>query len=149
MACVASQCKVKRRALVHCGLGPDASTVAVDDALHNSEAHACALVFLGAVQPLKDAKERMSIAHVEAYTVIFDEVDVLVVSALATHLNAGDLTLIGELDSIREEVDQDLLQQGHVGTADRQVANYDVYSPPRVCSAQVFEHLVYEVSKHD
>src|SRR5262245_45806169 len=110
MACVASQCKVKRRALVHCGLGPDAPTVAVDDALHNSEAHACALILLGAVQPLKDAEEPMSIAHVETYAVVFDEVDVLVVSALTTHFNAGDLTLPGELESIREEVDQDLLQ---------------------------------------
>src|SRR5262249_10366748 len=87
MVRVASQCKVKRRALVHCGLGPDAPTVAVDEALYKSEAHAGALVFRGAVQPRKDAEEPMSIAQVEAYAIVFDKVDGLVVSALATHLN--------------------------------------------------------------
>src|SRR5262249_9702123 len=101
MVRVASQCKVKRRALVHCGLGPDAPTVAVDEALYKSEAHAGALVFRGAVQPRKDAEAPMSIAQVEAYAIVFDKVDGLVVSALATHLNAGDLTLTGALDSIR------------------------------------------------
>src|SRR5215510_2923652 len=117
MACVASQSKVKRRALVHDSLGPDASAMTVDDALHNSEAHACALILLGAVQSLKDAEELMSIAHVETYAIVFDEVDVLVAGVLTTHFNAGALTFTGELDSIREEVDQDLLQQGHVGPA--------------------------------
>src|SRR2546427_3247913 len=149
MTRVASQCKVKCRALVHCGLGPDTPPVAVDDALHNSEAHACALILLRAVQPLKDAEEPISITHVEAYAIVFDEVDGLAAKALTAHFNAGALTLTGELDSIREEVDQDLLQQGHVSTADRQVTNHDVQPPPRVCSAQVFEHLVYEVRQHD
>src|SRR5262245_36746657 len=149
MACVASQGKVKRRALVHDSLGPDASTMTVDDALHNSEAHACALILLGAVQPLKHVEELMSIAHVETYTIIFDEIDVLVAGALTTRFNAGDLTLTGELERIREEVDQNLLQQGHVGPADRQVANHDVNPSSCLCRAQVFKHLMHEVSKHD
>jgi len=72
--------------------------VAVDDALHNSEAHACALILLGAVQPLKDAEEPMSIVHVEAYAIVFNEVDVLVAGVLTTHFNTGDLTLTGELE---------------------------------------------------
>ena len=54
---------------------------------------------------------------------------------LATHFNTGDLTLTGELDSTREEVNQDLLSQGHGGPADRQVTRHEVNPPPYVCSA--------------
>src|SRR5207237_10499454 len=99
MTRVASQCKVKCRALVHCGLGPDAPTVAVDDVLHNSVAHACTLIFLRAAQPLKDAEEPIGITHVEAYALVLADVDVLAPKALLAMLDASALTHTTHLDS--------------------------------------------------
>jgi hypothetical protein len=101
------------------------------------------------VQPLKDTEELMSIAHVEAYTVVFDTVDVLGAGVLATHFNTGDLTLTGELDSIREEVNQDPALTRPRRPGRPAGPKHDVNPPPCVCSAYVSEHLVHEVSKPD
>ena len=62
------------RALARLRLGPDAAAVAVDDPLHDRQAHPRALVILGPVQPLEHAEELMGIPHVEPHAVVPDEI---------------------------------------------------------------------------
>src|SRR5438046_434319 len=60
-----SEGEEKRRALFRLGLGPDAATVPVDDALHDGQADARALKFVGPMQPLKHSEKLSGILHVE------------------------------------------------------------------------------------
>src|SRR5688572_24818680 len=63
------------RAVAGLGLGPDSAAVTLDDPLDDRQANARAVIFLGPMQALEDAEELVSVAHVKAYTIIFDEVD--------------------------------------------------------------------------
>src|SRR5439155_22745489 len=56
------------------GLGPRATAVAMDHALHDRQPHPGALVLLGAVQPLEDAEELVGVLHVESDPVVPDVV---------------------------------------------------------------------------
>src|SRR5881275_2662556 len=47
----------KGRSLVGPGIGPDPSTMSVNDSLHDRQPHARSFVVLGAVQTLKHAKQ--------------------------------------------------------------------------------------------
>src|SRR4030067_3062358 len=49
---------------------PDASTVAMDDALNDGQPDAGAFVLIRAVQPLEDSEEFVDIGHVETYAVV-------------------------------------------------------------------------------
>src|SRR5947209_1089661 len=51
-------------------LGPDASTVARDDAPGEREAHADAGKFVRAMQPVEHAEELLDIGHVEPHAVV-------------------------------------------------------------------------------
>src|SRR5438093_1586472 len=62
--------EVEGGALIGLGVGPDASAVALDDALHDGQADSGPLVLLGPVQPLEDAEQLVGVAHVEADPVV-------------------------------------------------------------------------------
>ena len=70
-----AQRKAERRALVQRGVSPDPAAVTVDDPLDNRQPDPGALVLLGAVQPLKHAKQLVAVAHIKAHAVIVDRVD--------------------------------------------------------------------------
>ena len=61
----------------------------LDDALHDREADAVAIVFLRSVQSLEHAEELVDVLHVEANPVVLDEVDGLPGFASSAHLDSG------------------------------------------------------------
>src|SRR5581483_7436464 len=65
-----SQGEIEGRALVRDGVGPDATPMTHDDTLDERQAHAGALVLLGAVQPLEDPEQLVGVLHVEAHPVV-------------------------------------------------------------------------------
>jgi len=149
MSSVSAERKVKRRALVDCRLSPDASTVAVDDTLHNGQAHARAFVLLGAVQSLKHVKEFADVSHIKAHTVVLDKIDAF--SSILPAANGDDrhFALTSELKRVGKQVDKDLLEQARIGLAHGQLADRDVDAPPRLLTAQCLKHLMHEVSTRD
>src|SRR5262245_60484119 len=78
LGCIGSpsffQSEVKRSPLARLRFGPDPPPMAVDDALDDRQAHARALIVLGAVEALEDAEELVGVAHVKADAVVLDEV---------------------------------------------------------------------------
>src|SRR5262249_19630736 len=92
--------KVKRRALVHSGLGPDAPTMTMDDALHNRQTHPCPFVIFGAVQALKHAEEFVRIGHVEAHPVVPDKIDLLSLLLATADRDYGYLALAGKFERV-------------------------------------------------
>src|SRR5258706_8989582 len=67
--------EVEDRSFVEPGLGPDAATMAHDDALHDSEPHAGALELLRGVEALEHAEQPVRLAHVEPDAVVLHIVD--------------------------------------------------------------------------
>src|SRR5881628_3013076 len=83
------QRKREFRSLSDFRLGPDASAVARDDALDDRQADAGAGKLVLPVQALKDAKQLVVVAHVEARTVVAHAVNQVCAAALAGDLYPG------------------------------------------------------------
>jgi hypothetical protein len=83
--------------LIHLRFSPDAPTVAMDDALHNRQPHAGALILFNAVQPLKHTEQLVSVPHIKAHAVILDEIDLLAILFLAADFDSSGLALAGVL----------------------------------------------------
>src|SRR5712692_2899727 len=146
---VSAESKIYGRPLVDCCLSPDASAVAVDDTLHNGQAHARAFVFFGAVQALKHAEEFTNVLHIKAHTVVLDKIDALPFVLPAANGDQRHFALTGELEGVGEQVDKNLLEQARIGLAHGQIADGDVDAPSIVLMAQFPKHLTHEVSAHD
>src|SRR4051812_41841782 len=97
--------KVKDRALVERALGPDLSTVAVDDPLNDGEPHPSAWKLARGVQPLENAEEPVGILRVEPRTVVADVIDGFVALAeRAAKLDTSLDAFRGVLPGIGEEI---------------------------------------------
>src|SRR2546426_12760462 len=83
------QSKKEFRSLADFCLGPDAPAVARDDALDDREADAGAGKLVLPMQALKDAKQLVVVAHVEARTVVGQAVNQVCAGALAGDLYPG------------------------------------------------------------
>ena len=95
-----------------------------------------ALVVLGAVQALEDAEELADVLHVEAHAVVAHKVGTCSPSCSSQPTSMwATLALAGELEGIGQQVDEDLLEQGGVGLAGRQVADDDLDLPPILLGA--------------
>src|ERR1700694_407877 len=68
-----TQAEVKRRSLVGLGIGPDASPVFSDDALHRGKSHAGAFKLLVGVKPLKCSKKLVGILRIESCAIVANE----------------------------------------------------------------------------
>src|SRR5882762_5950842 len=68
-----TQAEVKRRSLVGLGIGPDASPVFSDDALHRGKSHAGAFKLLVGVKPLKCSKKLLGIFRIESCAIVANE----------------------------------------------------------------------------
>src|SRR3990172_2250701 len=156
-----SNLEIERRAFVHFCLGPGTPAVALDDALDNGEADARAFVFLGAMQALEDPEEFVGVAHVEAHAVVADEIadgrwplcvagggwpmaicDLrFVIGYLPAHFNPRHFSRPSELERVRDQVDEHLLEQHWVGAAGGQIANLNLQPPVSTPPAQVLTHL--------
>src|SRR5262245_61397484 len=65
----------KRRSSVELRLGPYTTTVALDNPLHDCQSNAGPLIFLGKMESLKYAEQLVSIAHIKANAIVFDEIE--------------------------------------------------------------------------
>src|SRR6185437_14665054 len=107
-------------------LGPDAAAMTLKDALHDRKANTGALELLARMQSLEHPEQVVGVFHVEAGTVVADEVDPLGrVCALCRcdvlYDRADRYTrirnLARELESVREQVDENLLEQRRIPLA--------------------------------
>src|SRR5258706_12525807 len=69
------QAEVERRALTRGAFGPDGSRVTLQHALDNGESHARAAELRVGMQALEDSKQPVTVAHVEAHTVVPHEIN--------------------------------------------------------------------------
>src|SRR5437016_1708508 len=117
----------------------------MDDALHDRQADARALVLLGTVQALEHAKQLARILHVEPHSVVFHLIDGLTAIGAARHLNRCRIAGARELQGVGEQIGKDLLQEGGVGDAICQVADLDGNFSPYLLLLQVAYDLPHEV----
>ena len=79
--------------------------------MDDRQAYASAFELVGGMEALECPKESLRIFHLESRAVVPNKVDSLSVLNFRTHINDTRLTLKGELESIRQQVDKDLLEQ--------------------------------------
>src|SRR5437588_3531784 len=120
------QCKGELRSPAEFRLGPDASAVARDDALDDREADAGAGKLVLPMQALKDAKQLVVVAHVEARAVVAHAVNQVCAAALAGDLYPRRGLAAAVLQRVGQQVDPDLPEQRGVAVrggqrADRQL----------------------------
>src|SRR5262245_59607246 len=77
--------------LVNDGVRPDPAAMAMDDALHDGQADACALEVLRPMQTLEDSEELVRILHVEPGSVVAHVEDVVAVLAPTADVHARRL----------------------------------------------------------
>src|SRR6266850_3399376 len=68
--------EIERCAFVRFGFGPNATFVAIDDALDSSEPASSTLELIGGMQTLKSTEELLRMLHVETNPIVAHEVDV-------------------------------------------------------------------------
>jgi hypothetical protein len=83
----------------------------MDDALHNRQAHSRPFKLFGAVQALEYTEEFVSVGHIEAYAVVFDKIDVLLLLLTTADFDHGHRTPAGKLERVSQEIGQNLLQR--------------------------------------
>src|ERR1051326_4891746 len=97
-----SHSKLNRCAFVDFRLGPDPAAVTKNDTLRDSEADAVTFELIAAVETLKDAEKLVGILHVEAGTVVTDEVDKNASVLCVPYADNCRILLSGIFQSIRE-----------------------------------------------
>src|SRR5262245_13618362 len=98
--------EVKGRALLDSGFRPDLTAVAVNDALHGGQPDARAREFLLAVEALKGPKQSRTVGHIEADTVIADEISQLTVSFANPEFDARLRMLASKFPGIAQQIVQ-------------------------------------------
>src|SRR5665213_3595661 len=116
----------KNCALVQCRVSPDATTMPVHDPLYNRQSDAGSLVFLCAVETLKNAKQLVRVSHVEARSVVAHEIGLVPTLPLTADFNHRQVALARVFERIGNEVDPNLPQQSGVSLARRQFAKPDL-----------------------
>src|ERR1043166_7441722 len=81
------QCETKCCAAIDCPLGPDSSSVAMNDPLHGGQAHARAFELVRGVKPLKCAEQLIRVGHVETRAIVADKVHLLSIILLGPKLD--------------------------------------------------------------
>ncbi len=99
---VYGESKIESGAFADLALGPDATAMALDDALDNGQTHAGAFVALAAVQALKRAEQIAAITLVKPNPVVFDIVEVLFAFGPPTYFNGSMLFGFSELNGIAQ-----------------------------------------------
>src|SRR5579862_315433 len=75
-----SQGKIESRAVVHSGLGPNATAVSLDNPVNNRQSHARAIKLIGAMKPLENMKQFVGISHLKPGPVVLHEINRLVLN---------------------------------------------------------------------
>ena len=101
--------------------------MALNDALDNGEADACALKVFSAVQSLEDLEEFMAVPWVEPDAIVRDEVNRLaLIDATSNLKRSRTWNLTRKLQPVGNEVDQDLPQHGGVAHCGGKWSDADV-----------------------
>ncbi len=90
--------------MIHGTFGPNASPMAVDNALDGGEAYAGAGKFGGGVEALESAEKAVSIGRVKARTVVFDKVSGEAIVIGFAEADGGGRAAGGVLPGIIEEI---------------------------------------------
>lgn len=98
------QGEVKACPFAHFALGPDAAAVAVHDPLNGRKANPGPLEFALGVKPLKDAEELRGVGHVEARTVVADEIGSVASLLGGPELDAGERLVSRELPRVAQQI---------------------------------------------
>ncbi len=114
---------MKRRTLVNSSLGPDSSTMTLNNPLDNGKTHAGSFELLCRVEPLEHTEQLFAILHVEPRAVVFDEIGVLLhFVSRAADLDGSGVRRPGELDRIGQQVHQHLPYHGSVAASRGEVS---------------------------
>jgi hypothetical protein len=97
-----------------------------DDALHDRQSDAGALVLARVMKPLKHAEELRCITHVETDSVVAHAVDVVVAGGARIDGDARHVARRGELDRVRKQVQHDLVHHPCVSRRRRNIADRDL-----------------------
>ena len=132
--------------MIGLGFGPHATAVALDDPLHDRQAHAGPLILLGKMESLKHAKQLVDIAHVKTDAIVFDEIQGTAhrVFERATDLNPRMSAMRCVLHGVREQVHPDLLEQRRVRGTRGQIPHHDFDAPASPFLLQLFEAAVHD-----
>src|SRR5258706_1435833 len=114
------------RALLDGALGPDPSSVALDDTRDRREADPRSLELVGAVQPLEGAEELVRVRHLEAGAVVPHE-EVGRVPVGAAELDPRRAVLARELPGIPEQVLEDHAQEARVSGRPQSLRDHDLH----------------------
>src|SRR5487761_146674 len=103
---VAGRCERKGEgcAVVNFSIGPDAAAVFFDNALNRGEPYSVPFEILGAVQPLKNTEQLVTILRIEAGSVVANEDHGIAVKVRLPNLDEGSLPASGVFDGIGEQV---------------------------------------------
>ena len=103
---------MERRALVHCCFRPHPSTMALNDPLHDRQAHAGTLELIVTVQALKHSKQPVRILRIESSAVVSNDVFVFLRAPLGGRLRShADSLWLRELERVGQKIHQHLPQQ--------------------------------------
>src|ERR1700722_2523356 len=154
--------KREGRALVGFCLGPDPASVTLDDALRDGQADTGPLVLGRAVQSLKNSEELSDMLHVETGAVVFDEINQLGSGVVrrgrlsvgrqsglrvGTNLDPRDLLPARVFESVGKQVRPNLLEQGRIPPALRQVADDDFHLSAMALSRHLFQAPVHDLAR--
>jgi hypothetical protein len=96
--------EVKRCAFLFLAFGPDAASMTEQDALDIGKADASALKFLFKMEALKNAEEFANVLHIETYTIIADEDNVLVAIYMRADFDFGRFPRTRVFDGVGNQV---------------------------------------------
>src|SRR6266542_550779 len=126
----ALEAEQERRARAGLRLRPHPPAVPLHDPLDDGEADPGPLILLGPVHPLEHPEQLVRVAHVESDAVVFDEIHPVPLQLPGPDLDHGGRTGSGELERVGQKVHVDLLEEGGIRLARRELVDANVHPPP-------------------
>src|SRR2546423_14209687 len=121
--------EIKGRPFIHGPLGPDASAVSGNDALHGREADAGAFELPGCMQALERAKQFVGIRHVESRAVITDKIKALAVLPVPAKTDLCLFAMRTELQGVTQQVGEHDSEQALVAPGHESLFYFDRHIP--------------------
>src|SRR5262245_55530601 len=100
---------------------PDASSVAVDDSLHDCKTQPRSFELIHGVTTLEDAEQLVRITHVEPNAVVFNVKNILIVFDLRSCFDDGRVLVPSEFQRVRIKIDENLPQKNPIANRRREV----------------------------
>src|SRR5205807_142648 len=133
--------EIEGGALTGAAVGPHPAAVTRDDPVHDRQADSGALERLLRMQALKHAEEPVGVAHVEADAVVAHVIDDVGALTQRAHLDARVVPSGAELDGVRQQIDQHLLEQRAIREAVGELSDLHA-RPPAVARLLETRHAL-------